>query len=232
MINIFYNFCELELTQSNEMLNKLKISKFTPETLENMIHVARLEDQELQKIDKFIENTLKLFPQLFPYIILKHTQSNKKLENARNSHNSKIQTMIEKAITNNNWQAYEIVNCYNVKKYPISKNTNNFLHNIDRDITFKNIEDEILAIIKKKFPKQFHDNEPNELSKIITAEIYLRTLVPEEYLLTGDFKKFKDANNAAIKKYNSRIVEEFEAKQEKGCSKEKLLSLLQKELLK
>ncbi|MBW6489099.1 hypothetical protein [Sulfurimonas sp.] len=231
MINIFYNFIELEATENTEILNKLGILKFTPETLEKMTNINGLEDNELEKIDQFLENTLKLFPQLFPYIILEQSQSQSNLIKRRNQHNFKMQKRAKNKITQRR-PANEIFNSYNEKEYSSSTHSEEFLDDIDKEITFKHIEDEILKMVQEKFHQQFRNNELAKLSKIITAEIYLRTLTPEEYINTDDFKLFKNSYNDVINQHNAQIIEKLELKLERGSNKEELCELLQKELLK
>lgn len=231
MINIFYNFTELEATDNTEILNKLGILKFTPETLEKMTNINGLENNELEKIDQFLENTLKLFPQLFPYIVLEPSLSQSNLIKRRNKHNHRMQKRAENKITQRR-PANEIFNSYNEKEYLSSCEEDEFLDLIDKDFTFKDIENEILKTVQEKFHQQFLNDELAKLSKIITAEIYLRTLTPEEYVYTEDFKLFKGAYNTAINQHNTQIIEELELRQEREGSKEKLCELLQKELLK
>jgi len=236
MINIFNNFCELETTENIAVLKRLgkvdkqDVSKFTPEILEKMIHFKILSNDKLQKIDHFLENTLKLFPQLFPYIILEQSQSQYNLTKRRNKHNHRMQKRAENKITQRR-PANEIFNSYNEKEY-LSSEEDKFLDLIDKDFTFKDIENEILKIVQEKFHQQFLNDELAKLSKIITAEIYLRTLMPEEYINTEDFKLFKDAYNTAINKHTIQIIEKIELMQEKGSSTKELCELLQKELLK
>jgi len=237
MINIFDNFCELETTENIAVLKKLgkvdkqDVSKFTPEILEKMIHFKILSNDALQKLDHFLENTLKLFPQLFPYIILKQTQSCSNLLKRKKAFNNFIQTNVEEKITNCD-SAKEIFNVYNSKKYISSTESDSFLEDINTNITFIDIENEILAMVQKKFNKQFRDAERKKLSKIITAEIYLRTLICEEYIYTEDFKLFEDACDDATDEHDTQIKEKLKLEQRKGSSKEDLCTLLQKELLK
>ncbi|TKI69073.1 hypothetical protein FCU45_08920 [Sulfurimonas crateris] len=231
MINIFDNFTELEANDNTEILNKLGILQFTPETLETMIHVNGLSSYELQILDYFIEKTLKLFPQLFPCIILEQSQSQYNLTKRRNKHNHRMQKRAENKITQRR-PANEIFNSYNEKEYLSSCEEDKFLDLIDKDFTFKDIENEILKIVQEKFHQQFLNDELAKLSKIITAEIYLRTLMPEEYINTEDFKRFKDAYNTAINQHTIQIIEKVELMQDKGSSTKELCELLQKELLK
>lgn len=231
MINIFDNFSELEITKNTALLSKLKISKFTSETLENMLKLSILTNNDLQKLDHFLENNLKLFPQLFPSIILEQTQSKPNLSKRKKAFNSRQQKIVDDKIAKNK-PADEILNSYNEKKYISDGDTNEFLDDIDKEITFRHIEDEILSMVQEQFHQQFLDTELKKLSKIITAEIYLRTKTPEEYVNTGDFKEFKNAYYTAINQHNTQIVEKLELAADKGSSKEELSSLLQKELLK
>jgi len=237
MINIFNNFCELEMTENIAVLKKLgkvdkqDVSKFTPEILEKMIHVKILSNDKLQKIDHFLENTLKFFPQLFPYIILEQTQSSSNLQNKKEKFNNRQQKIVDDKIAKNK-PADKILNSYNEKKYISGKETNKFLDLIDKDFTFKDIENQILKMVQEKFHQEFRDAELKKLSKVITAEIYLRTNLPEEYIHTGEFKEFKNTYITAINQHNIQIIEKLEMEQSKGSNKEKLCTLLQKELLK
>ena len=237
MINIFNNFCELETTDNIAVLKKLDkvdkqdVSKFTPEILEKMIHFKILSNDKLQKVDHFLEITLKLFPQLFPYIILKHTQSSFKLLERKEKFNNKQQNNVNDKITKNK-PADDIFNSYNEKLYFSNGEANKCLDLIDNDFTFKDIENEILKIVQAKLHQEFNDEERKKLSKIITAEIYLRTNLPEEYIHTGEFQEFKNAYTTAIRHHNIQIIEKLEIAQSKGSGKEELCILLQKELLK
>jgi len=196
-----------------------------------MIHFKILSNDALQKLDHFLENTLKLFPQLFPYIILKQTQSSSNLLKRKEKFNIRQQKIVDDKIAKNK-PADEILNSYNEKKYISDGETNKFLDLIDKDFTFKDIENEILKMVQEKFHQEFRDAELKKLSMVITAEIYLRTNLSEEYIHTGKFKEFKNAYNAAINQHNIQIIEKLEMKQSQGSSKEDLSSLLQKEPLK
>lgn len=233
MIDIFLNFCKLKKSNDIDILyKKLKLenkTKFTSDILENMIHYRILEDEELETLDKFIKKTLRLFPQLFPYIILNKKQSNSNLEKERKVFNNRKQIIVETKITKNR-PANEIVNAYQEKMYPLSMNSDDFLNDIDKDITFKDVEDEILIIIQQKFKNQFNNEELKKFAKIITAEIYLRTLSSHKHTHTKDFKQFSDTYNNAINLYDLDIIKKVAINIE--SNKENLLSLLKQEFLK
>lgn len=202
MINIFDNFVELQNT------TKLNQAEFSKKFDTNILVSA-----ELIELDNLITSLLKDFPQLYPNILYKtpdNNQRNKSLWNQR------AQTQFESEIKSGS-STNEAIKPYISKKYTkkflvdnpniLSDNELNelitpLLKDLSTDATINDIKNEIKRILDKHFIHKDLDY----LARLISKEVYFRTLVPEEYVWSDKFEEFEKSYEAFFNEFEQKLT--------------------------
>lgn len=162
-MEIINNFCEIKLCKN---LDEIDQSFFNSKELEEnefeeKVKTEFLEKNDKQILDNFLSRILKEYPIYYPSIIIL------KINDDIKSTKSNIEINKNESLT-------EMFTKFNDKIF----------YSLRYNEVFKEIEE----LIEKELIDILVDSERiKNLANFITAEIYLRTKIPEEYIFTDDF---------------------------------------------
>lgn len=194
------NFCEIQACKNLHEIDKsfFNSKELEMNEFEDKIKTEFLEEEDKVLLDKFLSEIIKKYPSYYPNIVIIKDKNHKRrakqtnidddlksiksimevnTEQIKNIHLSRDEIFLEKEETLKFIKNEDLAELY-------TKINNEIFNQVSYHEVFKEIEE----LIKKEFIDILVDfGRIKNLAKFITAEIYLRTKIPEEYVLTDDF---------------------------------------------
>lgn len=196
-MNLFDNFIELEAHENllNLDLNFFKNKKLTIEVFEQEIDLDSEDTENVKNLDFFIEKFLKIYPQIYPNISLKKTKNRlRKNENQNNFFEQLFEDAlarkdINKAVSLTNMKSFMPRNksIFSIKDKELENAVDILLNSLSNEILRKEVEETIKTKLEKNFKIILTEKECIYLSKLMSWEIYLRTVLPIEYVFSDAY---------------------------------------------
>ncbi|MDX9962042.1 MAG: hypothetical protein RBS32_11295 [Aliarcobacter sp.] len=218
-MEIIDNFCEIQACENLHEIDKFFFNSNTLEMneFEDKIKTEFLEEEDKLLLDNFLSKILKKYPIYYPSIVIIKEKNHKRraiqtninddiksiksiieinTEQIKNIHLSRDEIFLEKKETLKFIKDEDLANLY-------TKINNEIFNQVSYFEVYKEIEE----LVKKEFIDILVDSERiKNLAKFITAEIYLRTKIPEEYIFTDDFIEIIEKHRNILK-YNENKIE-------------------------
>jgi hypothetical protein len=239
-MEIINNFAELlnhnNLREIDD--NFFTFSKLLKQEFKKKVNLDNLDDDELKKLDKFIIRILRIYPQMYPYILETTTKNhNRNIQTLNNKLDERFKKLIDKKDSTNALNTYLSKYYTIMNKDEISKfvKEHELIHAFEitnqlicKEITLNDLNKEIKIILNKKISKILLENEIANLTQFLVFEIYLRCKIPEEYIYSEKFNKFIDSCENLENFYRKIIGEEIKKNMRLGKSPEEVLESLKK----
>jgi hypothetical protein len=222
-MEIIDNFFEIQTSKNLHEIDKFffKSNKLEVNEFEDKIKTEFLEEEDKLLLDNFLSKILKKYPIYYPSIVIMKEKNHKRrakqtninddiksiksiielnTEQIKNIHLSRDEIFLEKKETLKLIKNEDLVELY-------TKTNNEIFKQVSYFEVFKEIEE----LIKKELIDILIDFERiKNLAKFITAEIYLRTKVPEEYIFTDDFIEIKENYRKILKHKENKIEKQID----------------------
>lgn len=206
-MKIIDNFVELLQDENfSELKVKfLKIEKFNDYEFNQKVPLNLLTADELNVLDTIITKILKLYPILYPNLVV--TSNTNTFRRNNNNDNKKLEQIFLSRIEEKKISEAIDVFCakaprklsnddimLKIKDQNLAllyETLNDFL---TREITIEMIFSEIFLLLKEHCSNiVVIDENLKNLSKFLTLEVYLRTKFPEEYVFSDEFYKVEQS---------------------------------------
>ena len=221
-MNLSDNFVELFLYEDLSKLknNWFKFKKFCEVEFNNKVPFQPDTDKKaLEELDSYIGVILKLYPMMFPKIVLS-TNTNTFRRNNQND-NKKLDEIFLKRLDEKKLSSAADIYMTKVPEKLSQEQISSKIHDeeladtfqksndiMTREVTIEMIFDEIFSLLQEKFSDIIPMKEKAiNLARFIALELYLRTLVPEEYIYKNEYYEIDKSYDIFKHHYKNLIIE-------------------------